>query len=318
MARTVYERDVDALFVCRLKQDDFATAFLGALDVTGQIKDVAGQVRHTRHSGTIDVELRLTDDSRLLIENKIDAAFSVTLEGDPQPRRYAATVADLANRGVRAQSVLLAPQKYLLACQAAAQFDKQLSYEALRPALIGEDRNLLEAAIAQANEPYEPAPNMASGDFFRDYNAFVRENWPALVIKRNPNGGGIRPTGSRTIYFDVKRTLRFFPGIPTLRMSLQCRDSRAPSASVKIMLGGLGNVADRIEAPDSLRQVGGYLRTAGGSLACVIDTPQLDTQSPIAEQIRSVATGLEAADRLRQWWGTDGGRFSASLERGKG
>lgn len=97
-------------------------------------------------------------------------------------------------------------------------------------------------------------------------------------------------------------------------MSLQCRDSGAPSASVKIMVGGLAGAAGRIETPEALRQIGGYFRPAGRSLACVIDTPQLETQAPLSSQIDAVRTGLDAADRLRQWWSRGGGKFFAELE----
>jgi hypothetical protein len=85
-------------------------------------------------------------------------------------------------------------------------------------------------------------------------------------------------------------------------MSLQCHDSGAPSASVKIMLPGWARLANRMEPPVSLRDIRGYLRRAGGSLGIVIDTSRLDTQKPFADQADDVADALESALRLQRWW----------------
>ncbi len=104
----------------------------------------------------------------------------------------------------------------------------------------------------QASTPYDPVPNPSSAAFFADYEDFARQQFPELFIKHNPNGNGVRPTGSNTIYFDVPRTLKTWAQLPRPRMSLQCRDSAAPSASVKIMLGGWGLKAGSIPVPESL------------------------------------------------------------------
>jgi hypothetical protein len=53
--------------------------------------------------------LTYSDGPLILIENKIDAAYSVTREGHGQPQRYQKTVAEYRAQGVEAYSVLLAP-----------------------------------------------------------------------------------------------------------------------------------------------------------------------------------------------------------------
>lgn len=169
--------------------------------------------------------------------------------------------------------MLVAPEIYVSAGRKANTFDRTVTYEALLPALEAEDRLMLEAAILQARTPYEPAPNEKSAQFFHEYQAFANRRFPRLFMKMNPNGMGVRPTESRTIYFDVPKTLRLWPGLPRPRMSLQCRDSSAPSASVKIMLGGWPSKAASIAVPQSLSAIGGYVRPAGRSLGIVIDTP---------------------------------------------
>lgn len=318
MTRTVYERHTDKLFAAALCRTDFATLFLNQVRAgrPARIRKVETQTRHAVHSGTIDLDLHLEGGIRILVENKIDAGYSVTREGAPQPERYAASVAALRARGVQAFSILLAPQIYLTASRFASAFDHALSYEALRPGLSGTDLTLLDAAIAQAAAPYEPEPNDATADFFAAYTQHASKHWPDLAIKHNPNGNGVRPSGSNTIYFVVPRMLRDWSNVPRPRMSLQCRDSNAPSASVKIMIGGLGPHAHRIAAPPGLLSIGGYLRSAGQSLGCVIDTPGLDTQRPLQAQLSDVDAGLAAADRLRCWWNGSGDAVTAMVQRG--
>ena len=308
----IYERDIDALFAAALDRSaDFRDLFLERAGTTGTLADVHPQRPHhgVGHRGTIDLELRMIDGSLLLVENKIDAGYSVTRSGDPQPDRYEASVAALRARGIDAASILLAPEIYLNGSRHAHRFDRRVSYESLRPALTGDDLVLLEAAILQAATPYDPVPNASSAAFFAEYEAFARRHFPALAVKLNPNGNGVRPTGSRTIYFDVPKTLRAWEGLPSPRMSLQCRDSAAPSASVKIMLGGWG--MRTIPAPPGLSAAGGYIRPAGRSLGLVIDTPQLDTQMPFEAQLAEVEEGLDAAARLAEWWNRQGDALQA-------
>lgn len=102
--------------------------------------------------------------------------------------------------------------------------------------LDDDDLTVLTAAIEQAKRPYEPDPNPSTGVFFLDYRRFVRDCFPALILKPDPNANGDRPTGSRTFYFETKKTLVRYANLPNPSMSLQCWDSNAPSASVKIMV----------------------------------------------------------------------------------
>jgi hypothetical protein len=197
---------------------------------------------------------------------------------------------------------LLAPEIYLAGTRHANTFDHLVSYEALRRALNGQDLTLLDAAIAQAATPYDPVPNDSSGAFHADLKAFASLHFPELVIKKNPNGNGVRPSGSNTIYFDVPITLKKWPHLPRPRMSLQCRDLGAPSASAKIMLGGLACRAENTCEPDSLLEIGGYIRPAGQSLGLVLDTPQLDIQKPLNTQVEETEEGLDAVRRLTAWW----------------
>lgn len=303
----ICERQTDALFGRALLDNPaFATAFLNAIDgrLDNRIIDLSSQTHHrgAGNRGSIDLEITRADGEILLVENKIDARYSVTIAGNPQPERYRASVEALRSRKQKAGSVLLAPDLYLAGTLHADAFDHLVSYEALRGALSGQDLELLDAAIAQSAAPYDPVPNISSGAFHADLKTFASLYFPELVIKKNPNGNGVRPGGSNTIYFDVPRTLKKWPHLPRPRMSLQCRDLGAPAASVKIMLGGLAYQADGISVPDSLLEIGGYIRRAGQSLGLVLDTPHLDTQKPFDAQVAEVEEGLEAASKLTAWW----------------
>ena len=61
--------------------------------------------------------------------------------------------------------------------------------------------------------------------------------------------------------------------------------------------------------------IGAYLRPAGQSLGCVIDTPRLDTQRPLQAQLSDVDAGLAAADRLRSWWNGSGESVTEMVQK---
>ncbi len=307
----ITESQIDDLFARKLADPDFAAAFLSLARVRGRIAKITPQHRHPMGRGSVDLHLTLADGTVILVENKIDANWSVA--GESQPIRYRESIAVLRSNGTRAGSLLLAPQVYLSTSRDSMQFDRQVSYEACLEHLDDDDRTCLAAAIAQASRPYEPEPDLASGDFFSSFRSYVALHYPALVLKPEPNGNGVRPTGSRTFYFEVARTLRLFSELPKPKMSLQAWDSGAAAPSVKIMLGGLAKMAPNMKVPEGLRAIGGYIRPAGGSLGLVIDTPRLHTNLPFAEQKRTVDTALGKAAELKNWWDGNGDILRANL-----
>lgn len=309
----IYERDIDRLFIAALRHDPTIGAeFLkGVTSTSALVKRVKAQTRHVGSSGTIDIDITYSDGTRLMIENKIDAGYSITRIGEGQPKRYRRTVETYRAQGSNAYSVLLAPTVYLASSRATDTFDACASYESFLGLFDGDDRALLSAAIEQAKTPYEPEPNVSTGAFFLDYRQFVPDRFPALTLKPDPNANGDRPTGSRTFYFDTRKTLVRYTDIPSPSMSLQCWDSNAPSASVKIMLPRWGRFAQSLRQDESLSDIGAYLRQAGQSLGVVIDTPRLETQQLFSDQVLEVTEGLEAALRLQSWWAENYNLLSA-------
>lgn len=154
--RRVYERDTDAMFLRLLRSQPEFVAYLAQLVIGKRFTfkaEVKGQVRHPSGTGSIDIVVRFNNGPTLLIENKIDAAYSITRDGDGQPQRYQRSVALSRELGREAFSVLLAPKTYLSSSRLADLFDARIAYEDLRDFLEGEDRVLLNAAIRRQRRP---------------------------------------------------------------------------------------------------------------------------------------------------------------------
>lgn len=270
------------------------------------------QVRHVSVRGTSNLVVRFWTGSRcialLLIENKIDAAFT-----PDQPARYAES-RDAQRKFAVAPAVatlLVAPERYLASSKLAMVFDASLSYERLLSNITGPDRQLIEVAIERAESPYEPVASLSVMNFFDGYSLIARRAAPDLVLKPNPNSANVRPKASRTIYFDAKRSgftsypFLFKNGkVASLRVSHQCWDSGALNPSVKAMLDGWACHLPKVLPMLSplLKTASVYLRPAGRSLAFAVDTPRLDNTQPAAIQEVAILDGLKKMQQLRQAW----------------
>lgn len=312
----VVEADVDLVLErAFLHRPGFATKFAIAAGYPADPDRVAvqRQRRHDGSSGTIDLVVTYLSGSRpvlqILVEDKVDAAFTPR-----QPERYGMSRDARIRAGVadRVATVLACPGIYAGASRHAGGFDAVVTFEEMALWLVGPDRDLLEAAVAKARTPYEALDVPEVSGFFAGLRLLAAREHPGLVVKPNPNVDGARPEASRTVYFDVGRTLASHPGLPTVRFSLQCWDSGAPSASAKVMLAGWAAHAGiiRARAGKALEGTGLYVRTAGGSLAIVADTPRLDNRRPVEEQADAVRAALSSASRLAGWWNRSGAELA--------
>lgn len=300
----IFESQVDQILARNLRTSrKFASAFARAALLKGSssVLKVTSQANHRSSVGTIDLDIVLSGNRRLLIENKINAKYSVTDDGD-QPSRYRRTAQSFRDHGIDCHTVLVAPHAYLRARGEACGFDRRISYEDLCDWLSGDDRSTLLAAIEQARAPYIGQAVEANTIFFAEYGELVASDYPSLILKKSPNADGGRPATSRSIYFDVPKTLTIYPCIPRPTMSIQCWEQAQPTPSVKIMLGKWAASHQRFPAPESLSKIGGYLRPAGQSLGIAIDTPLMIVERPFAEQIDAIRRGLDATVRLQNWW----------------
>lgn len=273
---------------------------------------VRRQVRHKNTHGTADLVLHLWRGKRLqalvLIENKIDAGFT-----PDQPQRYRISRdAHAANGAVPVVATLLiSPSIYIDGSRLKDLFDGVLSYEAILPLVHRNDRKAVEIAIERASSPYEPVPVEAVMSFFDGYAQIVANAYPDLRIKTNPNSGNARPEASRTIYFDTRASgFRRYPFLlkdnkaASIRVSHQCWDSNAPSASVKLMLDGwavhLGKVMPILRPALAGKEL--YIRSAGRSLAIVADTVRLNNMRSAAVQKPAIEQALKKLQLIRDTW----------------
>ncbi len=301
----MYERDTDAELLRAFRENpDFSQAFISLLGINdqGKVQNAYGQARHLGSTGSIDLEVRYESGLRVLIENKINAGYSVTAAGESQPERYRRTINHLREQGIEAFSVLAAPSIYINSSKYASDFCKRISYENLSQSLDTNGKKIFHAAILTAETPYEAINNHLTKDFFATFQDFTTIHFPDLILKKEPNYKGDRPIKSRTIYFDIPKTLVNHKAVSKPRMSLQCWDDNSPSASVKIMLGDWGKYVNYLPQESSLKDIGAYLRPAGRSLGIVIDTPRLETQESFSMQAGNVSEALESALRLQFWW----------------
>lgn len=294
----ISEALIDRVIVSTMRDPFFSAKVLDQLDLGNhKVKRVIAQRKHFASTGSIDVVTVLTDDTHLLIENKVDAGYSMTRDALSQPDRYKMSVEALTDNGTPAYSVLVAPSQYLASTRSLEAFDKSLSYENLAECLIGESRALLIKAIEQASLPYEPVPSKANMRVFEGVYAIAGKLFPDLHLKNNPNASNARPKESVTVYVDIGRTLQTHDHVPKPRMSLQLRETGA-----KIMLPKLAQQADRIQRPPELEAIGATFVRAGQSLGIKLPTEQVFIDRKFDDQTDAVIGGLAALDTLRQWW----------------
>jgi hypothetical protein len=244
----------------------------------------------------------------VLIENKIDAGFT-----PDQPQRYRisrdAHIVDGAAPLVA--TLLISPSIYIDGSLLKDVFDGALPYEAILPLVHQNDRKAVEAAIQRASSPYEPVPVEAVMSFFDGYAQIAANGYPDLRIKTNPNSGNARPEASRTIYFDTRASgFRRYPFLlkdnktASIRVSHQCWDSSAPSASVKLMLDGWAIHLSKVKPilHPALASKGLYARSAGRSLAIVADTARLDHMRSALAQQQAIREALKKLQLIRDTW----------------
>ena len=308
----IVEAIVDEALAGVLSRDSAFASLLAGLvgsEVVFDSISVDRQQRHTGATGTADIVVTYWYRGRaalqLLVENKVDAAFT-----PDQPARYRISqqARERAGEAERVLTVLMCPEAFAAATRHAGAFDSVVTYKSMLAGVEAPERRLLDMAIQKAVMPYEAEDVPEVSRFFADLAPVVAEVAPTLVLKRNPNVDGARPGASRTIYFDVRKTLIVPPGLPPIRFSLQCWDSGVPTASAKIMLGDWAKYIGTVRplATAALKNTGFYVRPAGSSLGIVADTPRLDTRKPAAEQAQEIREALGATASLAAWWNESG------------
>ncbi|MCW3783008.1 hypothetical protein [Defluviimonas salinarum] len=288
----IYEPEIDEIFrQAFLTNPAFCDLFRARLRIegTGPARSALTQQPHHPDTGTIDLDVVL-GETRLLIENKIQAPWSETSEGVAQPERY-----ERSARRCGARSVLVAPSAYIGQVEEAIEFDHCLDYEELAPALAGQDRYFVEEAVRQALIP-TMNPNEIVTRFFKRFEALVPEVAPGLHIHRHY----IRNDGSYTAHFIARKSLVLHPGLPTPSIFLQFRQ-----ANVKLLIQEWGRQVDALRAT-GLHHGTGYrleqIRGSAGTLGVVAATPGIDPSGDFEVQRQNCVTAIQTTEALCRWW----------------
>lgn len=300
----ILERETDAVFAAAFRTSeafcDSVRKQIGASGI-GCATRVTPQSPHHSDSGTIDLDVILSGE-RLLIENKISAAWSYTRRGENQVDRYCRSAS-----GYGALTVLLAPRAYLRSAGKADNFDRQVSYESLLHHFSGEEYELLCTAIDQAVVPVTN-PDDARTVFFGRISSLMAEITPDIRMKMRD-----RNEDSFTVHLDVGKSLRRHTGLPTPSVFLQLRQ-----ANVKLMLRKWGWAVERLRQEHGLDGTGIRLERVGtrGTLAFQMQTPFVDCDQPFESQEEKIEKALMTTRTLCRWWDANEAllrRFSALI-----
>ncbi len=286
----IRESKTDAIFTTAFRTSEaFCNSVRRQIGITGAgcASSVTQQAPHYSDSGTIDLDVILSRQ-RLLIENKISAAWSFTRKGENQADRYTRSAS-----GFDAHSVLLAPRAYFRSAGKTNTFDKLISYESLLPNFSGANYEILCTAIDQAVVPVTN-PDDERTIFFDHISALMAEITPDIRMKMRD-----RNKDSYTVHLDVPKSLRRHTGLPTPSVFLQLRQ-----ANVKLMVRKWGWALEWIRKEPGLEGTGITLGRVGtrGTIAFQMQTPFVDCDQSFESQARAIEKALLTTRTLCRWW----------------
>lgn len=289
-SKRIKESEIDDIFAdAFVNSTEFCSRVRSAIgiDGSGLADSLVPQAPHFEDDGTIDLDVSL-NGYRLLIENKIRAHWSHTIDGISQPDRYARSA-----KGWNARSVLIAPRSYLRKSLKADKFNHTISYEALLLAFSVREYELISTAIDQADVPPENRSDVQTA-FFIEFGQLMADISSNIEMKKRD-----RNKRSHTVHLDVRRSLQLHPGLPKPKVFLQFEE-----ANVKLMIPKWGWHVD------NLRRLGGHegsgitLRRVGrvGTLALQLPTPFINCKGPFEPEREKAAEAIRTTARLCTWW----------------
>lgn len=292
--RGITERDIDLLLLEELVASREFSEWFGAqagIDASHHLAGVSRSV--IASSGESDLEVTYRRDNaltRLLVENKIDAAFQ-----NRQAERYRERAEKYVLRGdcKRAVTMVIAPESY---ARTIGGFDKAVTYEDVRMwfanAATGDARwtyklKLIDAAIQRGEGGWKLVPDEATTAFWLAYWALAVEVAPDL---RMPKPGKKPATSS---------FLRFRPtGLPKGVSLIH----KVPYGNVDLQSAGQAGRIDAFVAQYEPRlERGMSIARANKSLVVRIAVPPVSLESRFAEVRPELLVGLKAAVQLLVW-----------------
>jgi len=188
----VCERDIDLLILEEfIASEGFRAWFLSQLGINEIVSLVDAARSVTTASGESDLEFTVKSSDgkiRILVENKVDAAFQPR-----QPERYAERAEDYLQNGGFAEviTVLVAPEVYFSSDDDDGGFNYRINYEQLLERFSGAthlgDRReyklyVLERAIDRGRHGWKLIPDEKVSAFWHSYWELVEQVAPQLSM----------------------------------------------------------------------------------------------------------------------------------------
>lgn len=293
--RGITERDIDLLIVEELVASPafsrwFATQ--AGLALTSTLDTAARSV--VTSTGESDLEVTYLEKgvrTRLLVENKIDAAFQRR-----QAPRYAERAAAYLKNGdcERAVTVVVAPASY---AATITGFDATITYESVRDwfaaAAPGDARMryklaLLDEAISRGESGWRLVPDHTATSFWNEYWKLASEVAPELNMPRP----GIKPATSSFVRF---RPLGLPKGVALIH--------KVSYGNVDLQFAGRAGKSGTFTARFEKKiERGMSIARAGKSLVVRITVAPVSIESSFSPVQTQVRAGLGAAARLLAWY----------------
>lgn len=268
------------------------------MEAQGGVETVL-EVGHSIAQSTGESDLEVTfrcgngEIWRALIENKIDASLQPA-----QVERYKERGETYVARGdcVGFRRLLVAPAEYQSHEKSLANFDRHVTYEALRDWYVAAEAlgarrhvkaGLLEAAIQKAAQGYQLEEDTAVSDFWQRYWEVAQELASELQMKEPSAKGG----KSGFVYF---RPLTLAKGLSIVH--------KLPHGNVDLQFRGMGEKIALLQ-----EHFGPHLREdmelarAGKSASIRVKVPVLNTGAAFVGQEDAARAGLLAAKDLLAW-----------------
>jgi hypothetical protein len=259
----------------------------------------------TQSTGESDLELSVTLDGggrlRLLIENKVDAAFQP--EQANRYRQRAANYLSCAECDI-VKTILVAPERYFGNSEELTGFDHRLTYEQLREWFERSDlgtraeykSELLSGAIEKSTLGYQPLADAPVSDFWHEYWRVARQLAPQLQM-REPES---KPARAGFVYF---RPASLPKGIEICH--------KLPHGHVDLQINGWGSRLHEVAlSVESRLEPGMSVASAAKSAAIRLSGDRIDTAQPFASQEDAVREGIAAAARLLTWYASNSACFT--------
>lgn len=292
----VCERDIDLLLLEEfIASRNFCNWFLTQIGLDDSKTLVEASRSVVTPNGESDIELVFVDDhgkSRVLIENKVDAAFQPN-----QPERYKERAQEYFRAGeyVHVKTILMAPDSYYGSETEDYGFDQELTYESVADWFVNSDSvdtrkeyklKMLHEAISRGKIGWKLTPHENVSVFWGKYWELAEDIAPHLAMPLPKKG---IPAGSHFVTFS--------PAILPDSISLV---HKVAYGHVDLQFSGMGDKLAEIESRyRSALESNMRIEKAAKSAVIRIRIETVDmTTSDFSDANEVIKLGIQAANQL--------------------